>query len=77
MDQHAAPAIQGILDEATCIRKVDKDVVIFRVLHGYDQVVRTFRRKVLAHGHEVRDAKLSAEVDGLGGGEVSNVELTI
>jgi len=25
----------------------------------------------------VRDAKLSAEVDGLGGGNISNVELTI
>jgi hypothetical protein len=46
---------------------VDKDVVVFGVLHGYNQVVRTFRRKVLAHRQEVRDAKLSAEVDGLGG----------
>ena len=45
---------------------MDKDVVVFRVLHGYNQVVRTFRRKVLAHRQEVRDAKLSAEVDGLG-----------
>lgn len=50
---------------------MDKDVVIFRVLHGYDQVVRTFRRKVLAHRHEVRNAKLSAEVDGLGSGETA------
>ena len=45
---------------------MDKDVVVFRVLHGYNQVVRTLRRKVLAHRQEVRDAKLSAEVDGLG-----------
>lgn len=46
---------------------MDKDVVVFRVLHGYNVVVRTFGRKVLAHRQEVRDAKLSAEVDGLGG----------
>jgi hypothetical protein len=71
MDQHTAPAIQGILDEVTRIRKVNKDVVIFRVLHGYDQVVRAFRRKVLAHRHEVRNAKLSSQVDGLGGGETA------
>jgi hypothetical protein len=42
VDKHAAPAIQGILDEATRIRKVDKDIFIFRVLHGYNQVVGTF-----------------------------------
>lgn len=46
---------------------MDKNVVVFRVLHGYDQVVMTFRREILAHRHEVRDAKLPAEVDGLGG----------
>lgn len=46
---------------------MDKNVVVFRVLHGYNQVVGTFQRKVLAHRHEVRDAKLSAKVDGLGG----------
>jgi flavorubredoxin len=71
MNQHAPPGVQGILDEATCIRKVDKDVVVFRVLHGYNQVVRTFKRKVRANGHEVRNAKLSSEVDGLGGGETA------
>lgn len=71
VDQHAAPAIQGILDEATRIRKVDKDVVIFRVLHGYNQVVGTFQRNVRAHRHEVRDAKLSTEVEGLGCGETA------
>jgi hypothetical protein len=50
---------------------MDKDVVIFRVLHGYNQVVRTFRRKVLAHRQEVRNAKLSAEVDRLGGSKTA------
>lgn len=49
VDQHAAPAIQGFLDETTRIRKVDKDVVIFRVVHGYNQVVGTFQRNVRAH----------------------------
>jgi hypothetical protein len=71
MDQYATPALQGILDEATRIRKVDKDVFIFRVLHGYNQVVRTFQRKVRAHGYEVSNAKLSAEVDGLRGGKTA------
>jgi hypothetical protein len=56
---------------------MDKDVVIFRVLHGYNQVVRTFRRKVLAHRQEVRNAKLSAEVDRLGGSKISDVDLTV
>jgi hypothetical protein len=50
---------------------VDKDVIVFRVMHGYSQVVRTFRRKVLAHRQEVCDAKLSAEVDGLGGSKTA------
>jgi len=50
---------------------VYKDVVVFRVVNGYNQVIRTFRRKVLAHRQEVRDAKLSAEVDGLGGGKTA------
>jgi hypothetical protein len=50
---------------------VDEDVIVFRVLHGYDQVVRTFRRKVLAHREEVRNAKLSAEFDGLGGSKTA------
>jgi hypothetical protein len=36
-------------------------------------VVRTFRRKVLAHRQEVRNAKLSAEVDGLGGSKTVRV----
>ena len=69
--QHASPAFHGILDKATCTRKVDKDVVVFRVLHGYNHVVRTLRREVLAHRQEVRDAKLSAEVDGLGGSKTT------
>jgi hypothetical protein len=69
--QHAPPAFHGILDKATCAREVDEDIVVFRVLHGYNQVVRTFRRKVLAHRQEVRDAKLSAEVDGLGGSKTA------
>jgi hypothetical protein len=64
--QHASPAFNGILDKATCAREVDKNVLVFRVLHGYGEVVRTFRRKVLAHGQEVSNAKLSAEFDGLG-----------
>lgn len=34
-------------------------------------VVRTFRRKVLAHRQEVRNAKLTAEVDGLGGSKTA------
>jgi hypothetical protein len=69
--QHASPAFNGILDKATCAREVDKDVLVFRVLHGYNEVVRTFRRKVLAHRQEVRDAKLSAEFDGLGGSKTT------
>jgi hypothetical protein len=43
VDKHSAPAIQGFLDEATRIRKVNKDIVIFRVLHGYNQVVGAFQ----------------------------------
>jgi hypothetical protein len=50
---------------------MDKDIVVFRVLHGDNKVVRTFQRKVRANGHEVRNAKLSSEVDGLGGGETA------
>lgn len=71
VDKHAPPAIQGILNKATRIRKVDEDIVIFRVLHGYNQVVGTFQWKVRAHGYEVRDAKLSTEVEGLGCGETA------
>lgn len=69
MNQNAASAVQGILDEATCIRKVDKDVIVFRVLHGYNHVVRPLQRIVLARRDNVRDPKLSTEVDGLDGGE--------
>ena len=50
---------------------MDKDIIVFRVLHGYDQVVRTFRREVLAHRQEVGNAKLSAEFDGLGGSKTA------
>ena len=69
--QHTSPALHGILDKATCAREVDKDVIVFRVLHGYNEVVRAFRRKVLAHRQEMRNAKLSAEVDGLGGSKTA------
>jgi hypothetical protein len=69
VNQDAASVVQGILDEATCVGKVDEDVGIFRVLHGYDHMVRSLQRMVRTHGDNVRDAKLSAEVDGLGGGE--------
>jgi len=31
VDQHAASAVHGILDEATRIGEVDKDVIVFRV----------------------------------------------
>ena len=40
VNQNAASAVQGIQDEATCVREVDEDVVVFRVLHRYNQVVR-------------------------------------
>lgn len=50
---------------------MDKDVLVLRVLHGYDHVVRTFRRKVLTHRQEVRNAKLTAELDGLGGSKTT------
>lgn len=69
MNQNAASVIQGFLDEATCVRKVDEDVIIFRVLHGYDHVVRTLQRVVLARRDDMRDPKLSAEVGRLDGGE--------
>src|SRR6267142_431111 len=69
VNQNAASVVQGILDEATYVRKVDKDVIVFRVLHGYNHVVRPLQRIVLARRDNVRDPKLSAEVDGLDGGE--------
>jgi len=40
VNQNAASAVQGIQDEVTCVRKVDEDVIVFRVLHRYNQVVR-------------------------------------
>jgi len=77
VNQNVASVVQGLLDEATCVREVDKDVIVFRVLHGYNHVVRPLQRIVLARRNNVRDPKLSAEVDGLDGGEISDVELTI
>jgi hypothetical protein len=58
-----------MLDEATRVRKVDEDVIVFRVLHGYNHVVRPLQRVLLARRDNVRDRKLSAEVNGLDGGE--------
>lgn len=69
--QHASPTFNSILDKATCAREVDKDVLVFGVLHGYNEVIRTFQRKVLAHRQEVGNAKLSAEFDGLGGSKTA------
>ena len=69
MNQDAASAVQCILDEATCVRKVDEDVGVFGVLHGYNHMVRPLQRIVRTRGDDVRDAKLSAKFDGLGGGD--------
>ena len=69
MNQNAASVVQGILDEATCVRKVDEDIIVFGVLHGYNHVVRPLQRVVLARRDNVCDPKLSAEVDGLDSGE--------
>jgi hypothetical protein len=69
VNQDAASVVHSILYEATRVRKVDEDVCVFRILHGYNQMVRSLQRKVRTRGDDVRDAKLSAEVDGLGGGE--------
>ena len=67
VNQDATSVVQGVLDEATCVRKVDEDVFVFRVLHGYDHVVGPLQRVVLAGRDNVRDSKLSAEVDRLDG----------
>jgi len=75
--QHATSALHGISDEATCLGKVDKDVIVFVVMDGYNHVVRPLEGIILAHGYDVRDAILAAEVDRLGCGEISNVEPTI
>jgi len=69
VNEDAASVIHSFLDEATCVRKVDEDVGVFRVLHRYNHMVRSLQRKVRTRGDDVRDAKLSAEVGRLGGGE--------
>jgi len=69
MHQHATSALHGISDEATCPGKVDKDIVVFVVMNGYNHVVRPLQGIILAHRYDVRDAILAAEVDRLGGGE--------
>jgi hypothetical protein len=69
VNQDAASVVQGMLDEATRVRKVDEDVIVFRVLHGYNHVVWPLQRVLLARRDNVRDPKLTAEVNGLDGGE--------
>jgi hypothetical protein len=74
--QHATSSLNRISNEVTCPGKVDKDVVVFVVLNGYNHVVRPLQRIILAHGYDVGDAILETEVDGLGGGETVRVKVS-
>jgi hypothetical protein len=61
VNQHPAAAIQGGLDKATCNGEVYEDVIVFRVLHWYSQVVGSLWRIIWADRDEVGYA--TTEVD--------------
>lgn len=61
VNQHPAAAIQGGLYKATRKREVYEDIIVFRVLHWYSQVVGSLWRIIWANRDEVGYA--TTEVD--------------
>lgn len=69
MDKDSAAAIYGASDKATSFRKMDENVLVFEVLDGYRQVVGSLQGIIRTCRNNMRDAKMSAKLDGLCSGK--------